>query len=208
MPNFLGGIDYTWPFYAATVIGYFLGSIPVGLLLTKFAGRGDIRQIGSGSIGATNVLRTGSKKLAAATLVLDALKGAVPVLVAEQLYGVDMAIMAAYGAILGHCFPLWLKFKGGKGVATALGIILAFSPLVAGLLAAVWLLVAVLFRYSSLAALAAVAAAPVVSYLIEGRHLTITISLIAGLILLRHASNIGRLLRGQESKISFRKSSS
>lgn len=206
MPNFLGGFEFTWPFYAASVIAYFLGAIPVGLLLTRFAGKGDIRDIGSGSIGATNVLRTGSKKLAAATLLLDALKGAVPVLLALHYYGVDMAIMVAYGAIIGHCFPVWLKFNGGKGVATALGIVLAFIPVVGLLLMAVWLLTAIVFRYSSLAALVAVAVAPGLTYLMAGPHLSVTIALISALIILRHAGNISRLVRGQESKITFSKS--
>ncbi len=119
MPDPLGSFAYTWPFYAAGVFGYLLGSIPFGLILTKLAGLGDIRAIGSGNIGATNVLRTGNKKLAVATLILDGAKGAVAVLIAG-IYGTDIAVLAAGGAMLGHCFPVWLKFKGGKGVATGL----------------------------------------------------------------------------------------
>ena len=205
MPDPLGDLAFTWPFYATAALGYLLGSVPSGLLLTRVAGLGDIRTIGSGNIGATNVLRTGNKWLALATLLFDAGKGVAAVLLAG-LYGEDMAIMAAYGAVLGHCFPVWLRFKGGKAVATGFGVVLAFDPLLGGLCGLVWLVVAVLFRYSSLAALVALAAAPVFTYYLHTPHLATAIGLISGLLLIRHHANIKRLLTGQESKINLSKS--
>src|SRR5262244_2640577 len=181
--------------------GYLLGSIPFGLVLTRLAGLGDIRKIGSGNIGATNVLRTGNKALAAATLLLDGGKGAVAVLVARHLFGPDAAIFAGAGAFLGHLFPVWLKFQGGKGVATALGILLAIAWQVGVIACAVWLLVALLFRYSSLAALIAVAAAPVAAWFLAN-HQTAGLALfLAVVVWLRHHENIRRLLRGEESRI-------
>lgn len=204
MPDPLGSLAYTWPFYAAAALGYLLGSIPFGLVLTKLAGLGDIRSIGSGSIGATNVLRTGNKTLAAATLLLDSGKGAVAVLLAGQ-YGPDMAVLAAGGAMLGHCFPIWLKFRGGKGVATAFGILLAVAPLLAFSAGAVWLLVAVVFRYSSLAALVATAASPFIAYWqVDLQHAELT-AFMAVLIWIRHHQNIRRLIKGTEGRISFSK---
>ncbi|NBB83976.1 MAG: glycerol-3-phosphate acyltransferase, partial [Alphaproteobacteria bacterium] len=128
MPDPLGDLSYTWPFWAAAILGYLLGSIPFGLVLTRLAGYGDIRKIGSGNIGATNVLRTGNRALALATLVLDSGKGAIAVLLAGW-FGPDLAVLAGGGAMLGHTFPVWLKFRGGKGVATALGTLLAIAPL-------------------------------------------------------------------------------
>ena len=206
MPDPMGDISFTWPFYAAALFGYLLGSIPFGLVLTRLAGLGDIRKIGSGNIGATNVLRTGSKKLAAVTLLLDGAKGTVALLIAG-LWGPDMAVLAAAGAMLGHCFPVWLKFNGGKGVATALGILIAIAWPVGLLACATWLAVAALFRYSSLAALAALALAPVYAwYLAEPQRMQLAL-FIAFLVWLRHKTNIVRLLRGQESRISFSKKS-
>ncbi|MFO7483082.1 MAG: glycerol-3-phosphate 1-O-acyltransferase PlsY [Oceanibaculum nanhaiense] len=206
MPDPMGDLTYTWPFYAAALFGYLLGSIPFGLVLTKLAGLGDIRKVGSGNIGATNVLRTGSKKLAAVTLLLDGAKGAVALLIAGQ-WGPDMAVLAAAGAMLGHCFPVWLKFNGGKGVATALGILIAIAWPVGLLACATWLAVAALFRYSSLAALAALALAPVYAwYLADPQRMQLAL-FIAFLVWLRHKTNIVRLLRGQESRISFSKKS-
>src|SRR5690349_9118172 len=149
-------LAYLWP----AVVGFLLGSIPFGLLLTRFAGLGDIRSIGSGNIGATNVLRTGNKKLAAATLVGDALKGTVAVLLAGWLWGPQAAIVAGLGAFLGHIFPVWLRFRGGKGVATYLGVLIGLAWPVAILFAIVWLAMAYLTRYSSLSALTASVAAP------------------------------------------------
>ena len=202
MPDPLGDFSYTWPFYAAALFGYLLGSIPFGLVLTKLAGLGDIRKVGSGNIGATNVLRTGSRKLAAATLLLDGAKGAVALLIAG-IWGPDMAILAAAGAMLGHCFPVWLKFNGGKGVATALGILIAIAWPVGLLACASWLAVAALFRYSSLAALAALALAPVYAwYLADPQRMQLAL-FIAFLVWLRHKTNIVRLLRGEESRINL-----
>jgi len=201
MPDPLGSFEYTWPFYAAVVLGYLLGSIPFGLILTKLAGLGDIRDIGSKSVGATNVLRTGRKGLALATLLLDGGKGAVAVLLANHFYTVDYAVLAAGGAMLGHCFPVWLKFKGGKGVATAFGVMLAAAPLVAVAAGATWLLMAALFRYSSFSALVAWAAAPLYAYwLVDLQHAELA-GFLALVIWFRHHQNIRRLLKGEESKI-------
>ncbi len=207
MPDFLGGIDYTWPFYAAAVCGYLLGSIPFGLVLTKLAGMGDIRAIGSGNIGATNVLRTGNKKLAAATLLLDGAKGAVAVLIA-QTWGQDMAVMAAGGAMLGHCFPIWLKFKGGKGVATFLGIMLAIVWPAGIACCLTWLAVAALFRFSSLAALIAVIAAPLYAWYFADFQIMYLAGLMALLVVFRHHENIGRLFAGTEPRIGRKKEAS
>ncbi|HEY9538801.1 MAG TPA: glycerol-3-phosphate 1-O-acyltransferase PlsY [Kiloniellaceae bacterium] len=194
--------EFAWPYLAAALVGgYLLGSVPFGLLLTRMAGLGDLRSIGSGNIGATNVLRTGHKSLAAATLLLDAGKGAAAVLIAKQ-WGPDMALVAAFGAVLGHLFPVWLGFRGGKGVATTLGVLLALALPLGAASCLLWLLVAVVFRYSSLAALVAVAAAPVVAWLLlaDLQMVQLTAAL-AVLVWLRHHENIRRLLTGQESKI-------
>jgi glycerol-3-phosphate acyltransferase PlsY len=201
MPHLLGSLAYTWPYYAAAVAGYLLGSIPFGLLLTRAAGLGDIRRIGSGNIGATNVLRTGNKGLALLTLLLDAGKGAAAVLIARHYWGPDMAIMAGGGAMIGHLFPLWLGFKGGKGVATALGVLLALAWPIGLIACAVWLAAAFLFRYSSLAALLAVAAAPLAAWILWDRERWIMPLFLAVLVWLRHHANIRRLLKGQEPKI-------
>ncbi len=186
---------------AAFAGGYLLGAVPFGLLLARLAGLGDIRNIGSGSIGATNVLRTGRKGLAAATLLLDGGKGAGAVLLAG-LWGPDPQLMAALGAVLGHIFPLWLRFRGGKGVATVLGVLLAFAwP--AGLAAcATWLLIAGLLRYSSLAGLVALAAAPLYVWLFtRDLQLVEIIAVLAAMVWIRHRVNIVRLLKGEEPKI-------
>jgi len=202
MPDPMGGLGYQLPLIAGFLIAYLLGSIPFGLLLTRIAGHGDIRQIGSGNIGATNVLRTGDKKLALATLLLDGGKGALAVALAWR-FGPDMAVLAAAGAMIGHCFPVWLKFKGGKGVATALGVWLALVPL-AGLIAcATWLAVAVASRYSSLSALIALAVAPVAAWQLAGPQFAQVGGAIAVLVWVRHHENIRRLLRGEESKIKL-----
>jgi len=203
MPQLLGGIAYIWPYYVGGLLAYLLGSIPFGLLLTRLAGLGDIRKIGSGNIGATNVLRTGRKGLAALTVLLDFGKGLAAVLLAAS-FGPDMAIFAAFGVVLGHMFPVWLGFKGGKAVATAGGVLLALNWQigVAALLA--WLVVAVVFRYSSLAAIAACVVAPAWTYWLTKRiDLTEIVGLIALLVILRHRANIARLLRGEESKIQL-----
>lgn len=204
MPDLLGGFAYVWPFYAGALVGYLLGSIPFGLVLTRMAGLGDIRKIGSGNIGATNVLRTGNKALAALTLVLDGGKGAAAVLIGAQ-WGPDMAIMAGGGAILGHMFPVWLRFKGGKGVATSLAVLLALDWPVGLAASAVWLAVAALTRYSSLAALAALAAAPLYAWALASRQLAQVALFIALWVWVKHYQNIGRLIRGKESKIGFGK---
>jgi len=189
--------------YAAPLIfGYLCGSIPFGILLTRLAGAGDLRTVGSGNIGATNVLRTGRKALAAATLAGDMLKGTVAVVVTGYLWGRQPALYAALGAFLGHLFPVWLGFKGGKGVATYIGLLLGLALWAA--LAAfclIWLAIAVLFRYSSLAALIASAATPVI-LLWSGRGSEVQLFLLlTALIWLTHRANIARLISGTESKI-------
>ena len=192
---------FSWPYIlAAFTGGYLMGALPFGLILTRIMGMDDIRKIGSGNIGATNVLRTGNKKIAAATLLLDGAKGAVAVLFA-QIYGPDTAIIAAIGALLGHLFPVWLKFRGGKGVATGLGILLALSPIVGGLACATWLLTAILFRYSSLSALISLAASTVYMWWLADPQRTEFTIIMALLVWARHWENIQRLLRAEETKI-------
>ena len=189
---------------AAGIIGYLLGSIPFGLLLTRLAGLGDIRQIGSGNIGATNVLRTGSRSAAALTLLLDLAKGFAAVVIAAG-WGEDAMLLAAGGAIIGHMFPIWLGFRGGKGAATALGVVMALAWPVALAAALAWLATTLLFRYSSLAALvAAVVGAALAPFLADPMTAT-TIAGIALLIILRHHANIRRLMSGTESRISLTK---
>jgi glycerol-3-phosphate acyltransferase PlsY len=188
----------------AALLGYLLGSIPFGLLLTKLAGLGDIRSIGSGNIGATNVLRTGRKDLALATLLLDGGKGAVAVLLA-RLVSEDLTVIAGGAAILGHLFPVWLKFKGGKGVATSLGTLIAVNWMV-GLGACIaWFVVAVLFRYSSLSALIAVASAPFIALWVGTHPQGWLAAFAAVLVWIRHHENIRRLLKGEEPKIGKKK---
>jgi glycerol-3-phosphate acyltransferase PlsY len=191
-----------WPFYLAALgIGYLLGSIPFGLILTKLGGTQDLRSIGSGNIGATNVLRTGRKGLAAATLLGDALKGTAAVLLLYHLWGKDHAVIAGLGAFLGHLFPVWLGFKGGKGVATFLGVLLGLVWQGALVFAAIWLSVAYLSRYSSLAALVASAAVPVVLWVMDYRQEAQLFALLAALLWIMHRANISRLLAGTEGRI-------
>ncbi|MEJ6785470.1 glycerol-3-phosphate 1-O-acyltransferase PlsY [Aminobacter sp. Piv2-1] len=185
---------------AAAVFGYLLGSIPFGLLLTRAAGLGDVRKIGSGNIGATNVLRTGNKKLAAATLLLDALKGTVAVVIASR-WSHDAAIFAGFGAFIGHLYPIWLGFKGGKGVATYLGVLLGLSYLGALIFAATWLFVALVSRYSSLAALTAAVVVPVALYMMDLPKAAGLLALMSAIVFIRHRANISRLLSGTESRI-------
>jgi glycerol-3-phosphate acyltransferase PlsY len=185
----------------ALALGYGLGSIPWGLVLTAAAGLGDIRRIGSGNIGATNVLRTGRKGLAAATLALDALKGAAAVWLAWSLWGRDAGLLAGAGAMLGHAFPVWLRFKGGKGVATALGVLLTAAWWLGLAAAAIWLAVAFVTRISSAGALAAAAAAPVVALLSGDGRLALMALALALFVAYRHAANIRRLLDGTEPRI-------
>ncbi len=186
---------------AAFAGGYLLGALPFGLLLARLAGLGDIRGIGSGNIGATNVLRTGRKGLAAATLLLDAGKGAGAVLLAG-LWGPEPQLTAALGAVLGHIFPLWLRFRGGKGVATVLGVLLALTWQTGLAACATWLAVAGLLRYSSLASLVAVAIAPLYVWLFaRDLQLVELLAVLAALVWVRHRVNIARLLKGEEPKI-------
>lgn len=185
----------------AFLLGYVLGAIPFGLLLTRAAGLGDVRSIGSGNIGATNVLRTGNKKLAAATLLLDGLKGTAAVLLGAYFFGPGPALLAGFGAFLGHLYPVWLKFKGGKGVATYLGVIAGLAWQAAAVFAVVWLAVAFLTRYSSLAALVASVAVPLALLAFDQPELAALAGVMTLFILLKHRANIQRLLAGKESKI-------
>lgn len=198
-------VVYGWQtFLSAAAIAYLIGAVPWGLLLTALAGKGDIRQLGSGNIGATNVLRTGSKGLAALTLLLDAGKGAAVVLVCRYMLGPDITYVAAIAVVLGHLFPVWLKFHGGKGVATTLGVLLALSWPAGLATLATWLVVGVVTRYSSLAALAALALAPVYGWLLAEPRVG-GIALILGILVwFKHTSNIRRLLSGTETKIRLR----
>jgi glycerol-3-phosphate acyltransferase PlsY len=185
----------------ALFVGYLLGSIPFGLILSRAAGLGDIRKIGSGNIGATNVLRTGHKGLAAATLFLDAAKGAVAVLVGATLLGPGAPLMAGLGAFLGHIFPVWLGFKGGKGVATYIGILaVLYWPAVLSF-GIIWLVVAGLTRYSSLAALIASAVTPVLLWITGEETVASLFAILTVLLFVKHAANIQRLATGREGKI-------
>lgn len=206
MSFFLSQNPIVWPLALVAVLGgYLSGAVPYGLILSRLAGLGDIRKAGSGNIGATNVLRVGGKKLAAVTLLLDALKGAVPVLVAKQFH-MDYAVLAALGAFFGHLFPVWLKFKGGKGVATALGICFALSPLLGAALVGVWLMTAGISQYSSLSALAAFGLAPLLASRITADFQVIAVVLVISLaVWARHHENLRRLAQGTESKINLKK---
>jgi glycerol-3-phosphate acyltransferase PlsY len=185
----------------ALILGYLLGSIPFGLLLTRFAGLEDIREIGSGNIGATNVLRTGRKGLAAATLIFDMFKGAVAVLIASALWGRNPALMAGLGAFVGHLFPLWLRFKGGKGVATYIGVLLALTWKGALVFAVVWLVVAAITRYSSASGL--VASLATLGFLMwQGEpDVSILFIVLTQALWITHRANIARLVAGTEAKI-------
>jgi acyl phosphate:glycerol-3-phosphate acyltransferase len=191
---------------AAAILGYLLGSIPFGLVLTRLAGLGDIRSIGSGNIGATNVLRTGNKGLALATLLLDAGKGALAVVIARWFgLGETIAMIAGAAAFLGHLFPVWLKFKGGKGVATFMGTVAALCWPVALAVAGTWLLTAALFRMSSLSALVAAVFAPLYAWIVIGWDLALVCAAMAVLIVIRHHENIRRIFAGTEPKIGAKK---
>ena len=186
--------------FLALALGYLFGSIPFGLLLARYGGKGDIRDIGSGNIGATNVLRTGSKGLAALTLVLDCLKATAAILLARAVWGPSAEFAAAAGAMLGHLYPVWLGFKGGKGVATLLGVLIAIFPLGAAIYAAVWLLLFLATRISSVAGMAAALSAPVSEFLLSTRDYFPLLLGFAALVLWKHRVNFARLRAGTEPK--------
>ena len=186
-------------------IGYLLGSIPTGVILARAMGLGDLRQIGSGNIGATNVLRTGNKRAAALTLLGDALKGVAAVLLARAFAAPDAVQLAALAAFLGHCFPVWLGFKGGKGVATFLGLMLALVPLAGVIACAIWALTAKLGKMSSLAALMAAGWSPIVLFLLGYRDFLALATVLAVLVYVRHASNIARIRAGTEPRIGAKR---
>ncbi|MCO6177920.1 glycerol-3-phosphate 1-O-acyltransferase PlsY [Ciceribacter sp. RN22] len=186
---------------AVLSLGYLLGSIPFGLILTRMAGHGDLRQIGSGNIGATNVLRTGNKKLAAATLLLDALKATAAAVAAQAVFGANAGLLAGFAAFIGHLFPVWLGFKGGKGVATYIGTLLGVMPLMVAVFAVVWLSIAVITRYSSLSALVATLVIPVVLWITGAEEAAIVTAIMTVVSWWRHKANIERLIAGTESRI-------
>ncbi|MFO1137877.1 MAG: glycerol-3-phosphate 1-O-acyltransferase PlsY [Paracoccus sp. (in: a-proteobacteria)] len=183
------------------VIGYLLGSIPFGIVITRALGLGDLRKIGSGNIGATNVLRTGNKPAALATLLLDSGKGAIAVLLARALAGQDAALIAGAAAFLGHLYPVWLGFRGGKGVATFLGTVLALDWRLGLAACAIWLATALVTRISSLSALVAAALSPVIALWLDGPRLALVTGFMAVLIFIRHSANIARIRAGTEPKI-------
>ena len=200
----------TWAHLVVALLAYLLGSIPFGLVLTRLAGLGDIRKIGSGNVGATNVLRTGNKPLALLTLALDAGKGGIAALIAYHVYpgrenGLDFAIVAGITAVIGHNFPLWLRFQGGKGVATTLGTLLAVAWPIGLSACLTWALVAAVSRYSSLAALVSLAASPFYALYFGSEKVASLAIILAILAILRHHENIRRLLKGEEDKIGKKK---
>ena len=187
-------------------LGYLFGSIPFGLVLTRLAGKGDIRDIGSGNIGATNVLRTGSKPLAALTLILDCLKATAAILLARRLFGDASAPAAATGALVGHLYPVWLKFRGGKGAATLFGVLIALLPIAAGIYAALWILLLLTTRISSVAGMTAAVSAPVTAFVLHSPY-TLMLLGFAVLVLWKHRENIARLMKGTEPRIGTKTSS-
>ena len=196
--------QFTTPFETLALVAiaaYLLGSVPFGMVMARLFGLGNLRNVGSGNIGATNVLRTGSKPAAALTLVLDAAKAAIAILVARALYGEDAAQVAALAAFLGHLYPIYLGFKGGKGVATFLGALLALHPLTGILSCATWLVVAAITRISSLGALASAGLAILWALVFNQFHLAVLITILAALVFLRHSANIARIRTGTEPKI-------
>jgi acyl phosphate:glycerol-3-phosphate acyltransferase len=190
----------------ALALGYLLGSIPFGLLLTRLAGKGDIRDIGSGNIGATNVLRTGSRSLAALTLILDCLKATAAILIAKRLFGDESADAAATGAIIGHLYPVWLKFRGGKGAASFFGVLIALLPIAAIVYATVWILLLLTLRISSVAGMAAAVSAPVSALILHSTFFPLLLGF-AVLVLWKHRVNIARLTKGTEPRIGTKTSS-
>ena len=187
----------------AVVLGYLAGSIPFGLLFTRWAGLGDVRSIGSGNIGATNVLRTGNKTLAALTLIADAAKGTIPILIMKEVGGETAGLIAGLAAFAGHLFPLWLGFKGGKGVATNIGILFGLYWPLGLIFLAVWLAMAFVFRFSSLSALTASALSPLWAWLLGKPTLILPLGLLAVLIWVMHRTNIARLRKGEEARIKL-----
>ena len=199
----LGGPAYLLPFMLAFLAGYAAGSIPFGLVIARLAGAGDIRKIGSGNIGATNVLRTGRKSLALATLAADLIKGYLPSILSYRWLGPDIAVVTALGTVVGHCFPVWLRFKGGKGVATATGVVVALTPIVILPLLLGFALVLWRTRYVSLASLIAAILAPGLAWAMGEMQVAELYALIGLIILAKHHENIGRLLRGRENKLDL-----
>jgi len=202
-------VIYGWQLFAPAIgLAYLLGSIPFGLITTRLAGAGDIRKMGSGNIGATNVLRSGSTSLAALTLLLDAGKGYVAVWLPFTYFGPDVAFFTAIAVVLGHIFPIWLGFRGGKGVATVLGVMLGLSWKAGFITIAVWLIIALAFRYSSLAALVAITLAPVFGWFLGEPQIGAIAFILAIFVWARHIGNVRRLFAGGEAKISFNSSDS
>ena len=205
MPENAGSM-ITLSHFIVVILAYLLGSIPFGLVLTRFSGLGDIRELGSGNVGATNVLRTGNKKLALLTLVLDAGKGALPVLLTYFYFSgsgnvINLSILGGLAAVVGHNFPIWLRFRGGKGVATTLGTLLAVAWPIGLATCMTWLLAAVIFRYSSLAAIIAIVTSPIYALYQDREEVFVLASLLAILGVIRHHSNIRKLIAGNERKI-------
>ena len=193
-------------YITSIAFGYLLGSIPFGLVITRLAGLGDIRKIGSGNIGATNVLRTGRKDLALLTLLFDLGKAALAAVIMRYIFkSEEMGFVAGFSAVIGHNFPVWLNFKGGKGVASTLGMMLVLTPTVGLLTCLTWLFMALIFHYSSLSALTALVLAPAYAYVFAGRSAVVCYTLLGILSLWRHRANIKRLITGSESKINFKK---
>ena len=198
-------VIYGWQIFVPMILAaYVLGSIPFGLILARLMGKGDLRASGSGNIGATNALRTGGKALGAGTLILDMAKGFFAVFIPFIYFGPDITFFTSLAVVLGHLFPVWLKFRGGKGVATTMGVLLGLSWLTGLATLATWITVALVFRYSSLAALIGVAAAPVLGWYLGGPHVAGIAIFLAVLVWIRHAANIKRLLRGEESRIRLK----
>jgi len=187
-------------FLITFLAGYLLGSIPFGFLIVHLNGKGDIREIGSGNIGATNVLRTGNKNIALITLFLDGLKAAIALLIFEYFYGVNLGLIAGAAALIGHCYPIWLKFRGGKGVATFFGFLLASSWVIAAITGSVWFVVALISRMSSLAAILAAILTPLIAFSFNESKLAVVSSILAVIIVFRHSENIIRIVKGTESK--------
>jgi acyl phosphate:glycerol-3-phosphate acyltransferase len=190
-------------YFLSAILGYVLGSVPFGLLLTKAAGLGDVRSIGSGNIGATNVLRTGNKPIAIATLLCDVLKGTIPVLIAAHYYDFNASLVAGFAAMAGHIFPMWLGFKGGKGVATLIGVLFGLYWPIALIFLAVWLAFAFAFKFSSLAELASSMLLPIWALLLGHLELALPLTLLAVIVWITHRANISRLMNKTESKISL-----